>query len=414
MKIIILGGGLTGLAAANELSKDFDVTIFEKESFLGGLASSFEYKEKKIPKHYHHVFSHDFVTRRYLNQFGMKLNWKDIKMGICVDKRIYNFTDVFGLLKFNYLSLWGKIRYGLFGAYVFTFMDPNKIRDDENAENWLRKHAGNEVTDKLFYYLYSKNKFNISLNKISAKQFAHRLKAKEAKGRFGFPVDGLDKLVDNLKNLIKEKGGKVITDSRVNKIDFDKKEILLGKRKVKFDILINTIPLPEFLKVSRGLPQDYVEQIFKIKYCPAVSVVFGTRYFLSKHYWLNVLKERIGMIMQHSILFNAYDYKISWALRYGGSEEDLNLSDKEIEEKYLEVVGKYFPNAEVIWSKIFREKYASPIYDIEYSLNKPEYISPVKGLYQAGIAVTYPEIRNMNTALKSGIKVAEIIKQKYS
>jgi len=39
----------------------------------------------------------------------------------------------------------------------------------------------------------------------------------------------------------------------------------------------------------------------------------------------------------------------------------------------------------------------------------PDYKTPIDGLYFAGIQLTYPKIRNMNVALESGIKVANII-----
>jgi oxygen-dependent protoporphyrinogen oxidase len=42
--VLILGGGITGLASAHYLSKDFNVVVIEKESFLGGSAASFKYK----------------------------------------------------------------------------------------------------------------------------------------------------------------------------------------------------------------------------------------------------------------------------------------------------------------------------------------------------------------------------------
>lgn len=45
MKFIILGGGLSGLAAGYKLSKKGnEVVILEKEDFLGGLASTYDVK----------------------------------------------------------------------------------------------------------------------------------------------------------------------------------------------------------------------------------------------------------------------------------------------------------------------------------------------------------------------------------
>jgi len=411
MKIVILGGGLTGLSAAEELSKDNDVLMLEKERFLGGLASSFILDGKRIPKHYHHVFDHDYLTQEYLKKFGLtEGKWKKIKMGIGVNKKSYNFTDVFSLLKFDYLSFWGRIRYGLFGAYVFSFMNPKWIDDDLDAETWLKKYSGYEVTRKIFYNLYARNKFNIPLRKISAKQFAYRLKAKEALGKFFYPEKGLDLMIEGIARNVLHNSGKIRVNFEIKEIDF-KDKVINGD--IKYDILINTIPVPEFLKVGKNIPADYKKKISKVKYCPCVTVAFGTKDFLSEHYWLNVFDEKIHMIMQHSNLYDGYNEKINWVLRYGRSEEDLKLKDEEIKEKYLGVVKKYFPDAGIVWSKVFKEKYAEPVYDKDYFSYNPGYETPMDGVYNAGIAVTYPKIRNMNTVFESGLKVAEMVRKDF-
>lgn len=378
---------------------------------LGGLASSFEINGKKIPRYYHHIFSHDNITQEYLKKAGIfgSMNWKRIKMAICSTGKIYDFTNISGLLKFNLLSTLGKIRYGLFGAYVFTVMNPEKIPDSINAEEWLLKYAGKEVTRKIFHELYAVNKFNIPLSRISAKQFASRLKAKEAIGIFGYPSKGLESMVDYLERNIRNGGGAIYTGVQIKSLNLDKKEILIQDRKINADIIINTIPIPVFLKLAKGLPHKYHEKLLKVKYCPVVGIVIGTQEFLGKHYWYNLLKERVNVIIQHSTLYDGYGEKVSWVSRYGGSEQDIVLTDKEICGRYLPVVKKYFPHANIKWTKVFKDLYAEPIYDKEFSEYKPDYHTPVEGLYMACTAVTYPEIRNMNTALKSGINVAKIV-----
>lgn len=412
-KVIILGGGLSGLAAGSELAKDFDVTIIEKNKFLGGLAASFKQGNKKIPLFYHHVFSHDYVTQDYLKKAGIfsRMNWKRIKMAICTNGKVYDFVKPYHLLNFNLLSPLGRIRYGLFGLYVFTLMNPSKIPDNLDAETWLLRHAGKEVTFKVFNELYARNKFNIPLSKISARQFAHRIKAKEFFGKFGYPSEGLDSLIDYFKEDIKKKGGKLLTGVNITGIDCKNKAIKAGKKKFFYDIIINTIPIPVFLKLSKGLPEDYKTKLSKVKYCPAVGITVGAEELLDDHYWYNLLNERIHVVIQHSWLYDGYKEKVIWAVRYGGSEKDLVLNDAKIKREYLNVIKKYFPALVVKWIKVFKEIYAEPIYDKDYISYKPNYTSPVEGLYHAGIAVTYPEIRNMNTALNSGKNVASIIKQ---
>jgi protoporphyrinogen oxidase len=81
-------------------------------------------------------------------------------------------------------------------------MNTDKIPDDENAEQWLTKLAGKEVTKKIFEPLYARNKFNIPLSQISAKQFANRLKEKEISYNFSYPETGLQAMIDGLEKAI--------------------------------------------------------------------------------------------------------------------------------------------------------------------------------------------------------------------
>lgn len=417
-KIVILGAGPAGLCAAYNLLDDFDITILEKDQNVAGLASTFKLNGRTIPKYYHHIFYHDYLTRKYFEKVAniKDLRWKKIKVGICVNKKVYGFTDPFSLLRFDYLSFSGRIRYGLFGAYVLFFMNPNKIPDNMDARKWLLKYAGKEVTDKIFFHLYSRNKFNIPLNRISAKQFAFRIKEKEVKGIFGFPKKGLNALFEGFEKIIVKKKGVIQKKINIISTDLLQKEIFFEDensviKKMNYDILINTIPVPEFLKIQKGLPGDYQKRISQIKYCPVVCVTFGTEDFLNDYYWLNIFNERIHLIMQHSILNDQFNYKVNWASRYGGSEQDLDLSDNEIMKEYLDAVKKFFPDAKIKWAKVFKEEYAEPIYDKEYFKKNPGYKTPVKDFYFAGIAVTYPKIRNINTALESGEIVAKLVKE---
>ena len=89
MKILILGGGMSGLFCGLNLSKDHDVTILESDSILGGLASSFKLSKKDylinnaqgilsntvsanerlIPQTYHHFLPSEKLILKYLQDF---------------------------------------------------------------------------------------------------------------------------------------------------------------------------------------------------------------------------------------------------------------------------------------------------------------------------------------------------------
>ena len=298
-------------------------------------------------------------------------------------------------------------------------MNPDKLSDDLDAQTWLNKYAGKKVTERVYYQLYGRNKFNIKLDQISAKQFAHRIKEKEFYDQFTFPEKGIQGMVDGLGDDIINKGGKIILRVSITELDVDNKIIKykIDNRefKYKFDIMINTIPVQELMRFAKGLPDEYVNSIKRLRYTPVVGLCFGTKDFLDPYnYWINIFNERIHVIYQHSMLIDKYRSKVSWCVRYGGSEEDLNKSDEEIKELYLGTLKKYFPDMKVNWCLVFREKYSEPIYDKDYFEYCPKYRTPLGFMYNAGIQVTFPKIRNMNVALESGIKVARIINEDLS
>lgn len=413
-KAVILGAGLSGLAAAEILSKYLDVEVFESDNEIGGLAGNFKKDNNYIPKYYHHIIKSNKNTLDYMNRFvgisPSKKNWKRINVAIAVDKNVCGINAPLQFLNFSYLNFYEKIRFGLFGLYTIFIMDPSRIKEGMNAKEWLEKKAGKNVTKKIFEHLYARNKFNIPLSRISAKQFAYRLNEKEVYDFFSFPKKGYQEMINGLAVSIFKNKGKIIKGAKIKSIDVEKKSILEGNKKVKYDFLISTIPFPEFLKIAKNLPEGLESNIEKIRYCPAVSICFATEDFLDKkNYWVNFFNERIHMLIQHSLLNDSYGEKINWCLRYGGSEKDMKLSDWEIKKEYLGVIKKYFPRAKIKWAKVIKTNYAEPIYDINYKEYMPPYKSNVDGLYFAGIQMTYPKIRNMDVALGSGRKAAEIV-----
>jgi len=249
-KIYILGGGLSGLVAADRLQKEFDVTILEGAPFLGGLASSFKLNGEEIPRFNHHIVKSNTITLRYLKRYNLmgKNKWQRVKMAFGYKDKLYNINNPFGLLKFNYLSFWGKFRLGLFGLYAIFLLNPEKIDNKMDLDSWLNKYAGREVKEKIWKNLYGRNKFNISLKKISAKQFAHRLFEKEGYDLFTYPEKGLQGMIDGLEKDIKKKV-KIYKSTKIIGVDFKNNHVTFdnnGKiHTEEFDIIINSIPIIE-------------------------------------------------------------------------------------------------------------------------------------------------------------------------
>ena len=293
-------------------------------------------------------------------------------------------------------------------------MNPKNIPDELDAKAWLYKYCGKNATNYIWYNLYGRNKFNIPLERIAAKQFAYRLYEKEVYDDFMFPPKGLQPMIDGLENDIKKRGGTIFKSTKIMHVDLIKKIVKTEQQTLHANAIINTIPLPELLKVTSGFPDDYVAKVSKVRYCPVIGIVFATKELLNKeNYWLNIFGEQVQVVMQHSWLIDKYDGKVTWCVRYGGSEQDWNKPDEQIKQEYLACLGKFFPDIDPVWVKVFREKYSEPVYEKYYSNYMPSVRTPIAGVYMAGIQVTFPKIRNQNTALESGEEAAAAVVEDF-
>ena len=75
MKIAIIGGGLTGLSAAYELTKHgHSVMVYESAPVLGGLANGFKEKnwDWSLEYSYHHWFTNDRAVLKLINELTLK------------------------------------------------------------------------------------------------------------------------------------------------------------------------------------------------------------------------------------------------------------------------------------------------------------------------------------------------------
>src|SRR3989344_6856603 len=226
--IVILGGGLSGLSAADKLlDKGHEILIIEKANFLGGLASSFTMEGEEIPRFNHHIVSSNKITLEYLNRYNLMGNntWKKINLAIAIKNKVYNINNPIKFIKFSYLNFYEKLRFGLFGIYCIYLMNPNKLPDSLDAQTWLKKYVGKSVTDKIYYQLYGRNKFNIKLDEISAKQFANRIKEKEFYDKFTFPQKGIQGMIDGLEKDVIKKGAKIVLKTDILELDVKQKSI---------------------------------------------------------------------------------------------------------------------------------------------------------------------------------------------
>jgi protoporphyrinogen oxidase len=90
LKVLIIGGGLSGLGAGYKLSQEgFKVTVLERRNTVGGMASSYRIENCYIPKTYHHIMSDDRTTIDLIKELNIQdsLYWRRLRTAFLYDKK---------------------------------------------------------------------------------------------------------------------------------------------------------------------------------------------------------------------------------------------------------------------------------------------------------------------------------------
>ncbi|MDD3345662.1 MAG: FAD-dependent oxidoreductase [Candidatus Omnitrophica bacterium] len=285
-KVVILGAGLAGLSAAWHLQeKALDCSVFEKDHAVGGLCKSRKLKG----------FSFDCD--------GHLLHFRD-KYIFRLVKRLLN-----GNIVSHKRSAWIS-NFGIFSPYPFQanlYSLPDNIgqecllgflkavqsgeRGALNFREWIDQSFGAGIA-RHFMLPYNDKFWTVPLEEMIytwTGNFIPQPKPSEVikgffgknKGRFGYNSEfwyprsgGIEQLPlafeRGLKNVFKE--------CKVDSVDLQRKELVArGKGKIKFDLLISTIPLPELAKILNPLPRRLSVAFNKLRWNSIFNLNIGVK-----------------------------------------------------------------------------------------------------------------------------------------
>jgi hypothetical protein len=260
MKFAVIGGGIGGLVIAYRLSqKGHIVRLFEKTDTLGGLARTFKLGNKPIEVYYHHYNKGDTALFNLCKELGIKIVWFKAPMGFLSEGKIYDFDNVFDLLKFKPLSLNDKIRFGL--ELYFNIGTSQKAYEVIWKPLLIQKFGAHYLNVPMTY-IYSRPRSN---------------------GYLGYMEGSTQVLIDRLYEGIIENKGEVLFGA-----DYDKDE---------YTAVIDTTPQ------DKGM-------------LPITCVVLVLDRPFMKYYWLNVgdLSFPFGHLVQKG--------NVLYLPKYGEAKED--------------------------------------------------------------------------------------------
>jgi len=406
MRVAIIGGGLCGLTAANELKEYAEVTVYEKAE-IGGLTSSYYNEEKGywIEKFYHHCFRGDECLLNQIKKFklGGRLVWRVARTAFASGEKIYPLNTPLEILRYPYLSFADKIKLARFtlGSKKRNFRN----FDDYGVVEGIRDELGEHLLREFFMPLL-RSKFGENYGSVS---YAWLLARVSIRSNRRFSGEELGYLRHGFHQLITRMSEEISVERTSPKISIPELSVN-GK---DYDAIIYTAPLPhlpEGIRRAAELPE--------IKYQSSVCALIGAESGISEDvYWTNVRDASIfGAIIEHTNFMPRDDYgeDLIYLASYSTPEGELfKKPEEELKKIYLKGVARYgLREKDVNWIEIFKAKYSGPIFEKGYSKKITDYRTPIEHFYVAGMTSppNYPE-RSMNGSIRSGLEVAQILRR---
>ncbi len=403
MRIAIIGGGFTGLAAGWQLIKDnHEVVIYESGKYLGGLASGFMSKDWNwsLEKFYHHVFTNDKEIIQLAEEIGWPMKEYSPVTNSFIDGHEWRLDSPISVIKFSPISLWGRLRMGA-GLAALKVINNGEFLEKYLVEKMLPALIGKEGYQLVWEKLL-KAKFGKYLKEVNMAWFWSRVNKRTK--NLGYFEGGFQKLVDRLAERIVEKGGKIENGKEIKSL-----------RELKgFDKIIVTTPAPIADKLLGG----GVVKWPKIDYLWGQTVVLQLNKSLMNGYWLNILENDWPFLVavEHTNMVDKNNYGEKVIIYLGNyleeSDKRLQMSDNDLLDSYipyLKKINKKFDRGWVddVWR--FKAPFAQPVFPTNYRRQIPNMETGIDGVYVANMSMVYPWDRGVNYAVLLGQQVAKMV-----
>lgn len=392
MKIAVVGGGFTGLAAAYELARGgHAVTVFEAGPILGGLAHGFTQPgwTWNLEYSYHHWFTNDRAALTLIRELGLN-DKRIVKRPITANLyngKPYQLDSPMHLLRFPGLPIVDKLRTAaLLGFLKITpFWKP---LENVTAEHFLTSIGGKRSYTVIWEPLLT-GKFGDFAPTIQAAWFWARIKKRTP--NLMYMEGGFKTLIDALEKSILKQGGKIYTHKKISSMNN-----ING-----FDKTLFTGPTPHS----------------PIPHLWAQTLILETKEPILKDiYWLNITDRSYPFLAAVSHT-NFMDKK-----RYGGrhltyfgnylpeGHEYLSMTKEQLLKKFLPFITRIAHcELRIVNSFMFTAPHAQPVHGLHYSSRTPEFKTSMPNVFLANMDSIVPWDRGTNYAIELGRRAAQRI-----
>jgi len=428
-RILIVGGGYTGLTAALRLAQagKYSVTLTESSSQLGGLAGGFPLAGTWLEKTYHHLFLTDDTILKLIAELGVEkhLLWCDSSIGIFLNGAVHPFRTPMDLLRFSPCSLSGRLRTGATAFYLKYQKDWRGLLR-HGAHDWMARACGRSAMETIWTPLL-RGKFGEKYDTVSMAWLWARIHTRANSRtpggeKLGYFRGGFNVITAALEAELRRLGVGIQTEASVEKFYPDRRAAVIKGQDVSFDSCVFTGSSAALagLLPKNGACEAYARKAGSIGYLGAVCLIFTSDQDLGRIYWTNINEAGAPFLVfiqqtnlvDRSFYRGKHVYYIGAYLPVDGKL--YSLSDDELTRLWFGYLPKMFPQfsaAEIGEKHIFRFRAAQHIVDRRYDEKIPDYQTPLPGVYLANFSQIFPEDRGTNFAVVEGEKIAALVQR---
>ena len=429
-KLLVVGGGFTGLTAAYKLCNetDLEITLVESARELGGLAAGFPILGTTLEKAYHYLFTTDSEIVDLVRELGLedRLFWADTTIAIRLGGKIYPFTSALDVLRFEPCGWVNRLRFGFVALYL-KYKKNGRALTGHTAHDWMTRACGEQVMRTIWTPLL-KGKFHRYWDCVSMAwlwaRIHTRANSRPPAGReqLGYFKGGFAEVTRKLESELRQKGVRILTGTRVDRLEFEgqRRAFLENGESIAFDTCLFTGPsgaLANLLPAANEL-DEYKRKLRSIEYLGAVCLVFVSDQEIGDQYWLNIHEEGAPFLLfiNHSHLVGTDLYQgkhVYYIGCYHPHDSPVFAMDDDVLAEqwfaYLRTIYPHFEPTRVSERHVFKLKGAQHVVDTEYEEKIPDYATPIEGLFLANYSQIFPEDRGSNFAVREGVKIARIL-----
>lgn len=368
--VIILGGGLAGIAAAVRLIQRGTIpTLVERRPFLGGRAFSFVDRAsgEEIDNGQHVILGvcHEFL--QLLNDLGTR---NEIELGsvldvpVSLDSRVSHLRshrilgNAYALLKYEHLSISDrfavaglllKIKFNLLGGYP---------SDEVSFGDWLASRRQSRAAIDRFWTLFVLPVFNCHIDELAAIDVIEftrlALLGNTHDAAIGYPSKGLSTLIGSpAAEYLNSHGADIKTNTRVTS--------LAMLESGSFEVSLSTGEVLRSKSVVSALAPDALARVASIsgdRFAPIASAMAEFEYspIVAVHLWYQnpVMREQVMAFLDLGLQWVFNDSALRGTsdkdtqhivISLSGADEWANLSKAEVLDRVTSAMREAFPEA---------------------------------------------------------------------